>query len=97
LGGPAATLHAFLHASLPLLLQINLLLALFNLIPMPPLDGSYVLLHLLPPRLAESYRIFGARWGFVVLLLLVYTGGARQFIGAGDALVSPALRALAGS
>jgi Zn-dependent protease len=72
------------------------LLALFNMIPMPPLDGSWVLYHLLPPRLAEPYRAFGAQWGFLVVLGLVYTGIARTFIGFGWTVLSPVLLALAG-
>lgn len=50
---------------------INLVLAFFNLIPIPPLDGSHVLYQLLPRRAAESYRRVG-RWGFLVILLLVF-------------------------
>lgn len=95
--GFTATLHAFGRSVLPLFLQINVLLALFNMIPMPPLDGSYLLAQMLPPPLALRYRAFGARWGFLVVLALVYTGVARQFIGFGYALVSPLLRTVAGS
>lgn len=50
---------------------INLVLAFFNLIPIPPLDGSHVLYRLLPGRAAEGYRRVG-RWGFLVILLLVF-------------------------
>jgi len=34
----------------------NLILGVFNLVPLPPLDGSHVLYHLLPPRLGARYR-----------------------------------------
>jgi Zn-dependent protease len=95
-GGMLATLHDFLLVLLPPLLQINVLLALFNLIPMPPLDGSYLVESLLPRPLAAQYRAFGAQWGFVVVLVLVYTGVARRLIGFGSALVSPVLAAIAG-
>ena len=50
---------------------INLVLAFFNLIPIPPLDGSHVVYQLLPPRAAEGYRRAG-RWGFLVIILLVF-------------------------
>ena len=50
---------------------INLLLAFFNLIPIPPLDGSHVVYRLLPPRAAELYRS-GGRYGFVAILVLVF-------------------------
>lgn len=49
---------------------LNLLLAFFNLIPIPPLDGSHLLYHALPARLAGRYRQFG-RYGVAVLLFVV--------------------------
>lgn len=55
----------------------NLLLAVFNLLPIPPLDGSHVMKYLLPPRWAVPYqRLAGA--GFLILLLLLTFG--RPFI-----------------
>lgn len=52
---------------------LNLLLAVFNLIPIPPLDGSHVVKHLLPRAWAIRYeRLAGV--GFLVLLLLVTVG-----------------------
>ena len=55
---------------------INLILAYFNLIPIPPLDGSHVLYHLLPPSLGDRYRAMG-RYGIGVLFLtLVLFPGA---------------------
>ena len=49
-------------------LGLNVLLALFNLIPLPPLDGSRLLFHALPAKLGARYQQFG-RLGFVVLVL----------------------------
>lgn len=49
---------------------INLILAYFNLIPIPPLDGSHVLYHLLPPEVGARYRAMG-RYGVTLLLLTV--------------------------
>ncbi len=45
---------------------VNLVLAFFNLVPIPPLDGSHVFQHLLPPRLGAAYRRLG-RFGMLVL------------------------------
>jgi len=50
---------------------INLILAFFNLIPIPPLDGSHVLFHLLPSDLAVKYRAFG-RYGILVLVGMLF-------------------------
>lgn len=50
---------------------INLILAVFNLAPIPPLDGSHVVYQLLPRRLARPYREFG-RYGLIALLLAVF-------------------------
>jgi len=50
---------------------VNLLLAFFNLIPIPPLDGSHVFYHLLPPQLGLKYRQV-SRLGFLPIMALTY-------------------------
>ena len=52
-------------------LYINLLLAFFNLIPIPPLDGSHVLAHALPREMQASYRKLG-QYGILVLMAVLY-------------------------
>ena len=54
-----------------LLSQINLLLMVFNLLPIGPLDGHYITPHLLPKSVAKMYRYYNARYGALVLLALV--------------------------
>jgi Zn-dependent protease len=49
-------------------IPINVVLALFNLLPIPPLDGSHILASLLPERLANGYRQIGFM-GILILLL----------------------------
>jgi Zn-dependent protease len=51
---------------------LNLILAMFNLLPVPPLDGSHVLKYLLPPALAQRYQQIGFA-GIVIVLILLYT------------------------
>ena len=63
---------------------LNFVLIAFNLIPIPPLDGSHVMKYLLPRPLAVQYVRFG-RYGILVLFLLLYAGGSlleRWFIPA---------------
>jgi Zn-dependent protease len=49
----------------------NLVLAFFNLIPIPPLDGSHVFYHLLPPEAGLKYRQL-ARLGFLPIMAITY-------------------------
>jgi len=53
------------------LAQVNLLLMVFNLIPLGALDGHYILPYFLPRQLALRYRYYNARYGNFVLLGLV--------------------------
>jgi len=55
-------------------IYINLLLGVFNLFPVPPLDGSHLLYHMLPPRLGARYREFG-RFGIGILFLFLLVPG----------------------
>jgi len=52
-------------------INVNILLAAFNLIPIPPLDGSHVLRHLLPESGQRMYDMIG----YVGILLLFFVGG----------------------
>ena len=51
----------------------NISLAIFNLVPIPPLDGSGVLMALLP-RSAQQFRMFLERYGMIVFLIFVFLG-----------------------
>jgi len=50
---------------------LNLVLAFFNLIPIPPLDGSHVFYHLLPPQLGAQYRQL-YRFGYLPIMALSF-------------------------
>jgi Zn-dependent protease len=54
-----------------ILIQLNVMLAVFNLVPVHPLDGSKIIMAFLPQDAAYEYEAFMARYGMVVLLLLI--------------------------
>ena len=54
------------------IIQLNVLLAVFNLIPIPPLDGSKILLNLLPTHLSEQWQEIFNQYGFILLIILLF-------------------------
>ena len=93
---PAATdTLALLQLMLYYGMLLNLVLAFFNLIPIPPLDGSHVFKHLLPPDMGLRYRRLYAL-GFLPILAITWLAPvvltpflwpARQLMGLGWSLV----------
>jgi Zn-dependent protease len=76
--------------ALAYLVLMNTGLAVFNLLPLPPLDGAHVLENLLPPRLALSYRrVF--RYGPIIILAVVLLDNFAHTGILGRILVSPIL------
>jgi Zn-dependent protease len=72
---------------------INAILAVFNLIPIPPLDGSHVLSMLLPPRHARRLAQI-ERFGMLILVFLLFTGVINSILWF---FVNPLLRAFLGN
>jgi Zn-dependent protease len=58
---------------------LNLALGIFNLIPLPPLDGGHFLPYLLP-RAAGALVSLLERYGMLILLILVFTGATRRIV-----------------
>jgi Zn-dependent protease len=61
-------------------LILNVLLAVFNMLPLPPLDGGQILMALLPPRVAAQLG-FLYEYGFLILLGLLVSGVLWYVIG----------------
>jgi Zn-dependent protease len=76
-------LSEFLVGPVPLfvllLIEVNVLLAVFNMIPVPPLDGGNVLGGLLPYRLSVEYDRLRP-YGILILYVLMLTGALGRFI-----------------
>lgn len=61
---------------------LNIVLALFNLIPIPPLDGSHLFKYLLPPNLRAGYVKLGRSGaGFIILILIINMPGLWKIFG----------------
>jgi Zn-dependent protease len=75
-------------------LIINVALFIFNLLPLPPLDGSKVLFAFLPPRTVWQVRPLLEQWGFFILLAVMFLPPGEQSIGA--RVFIPLLNAIVG-
>lgn len=74
--GPTPGQAAFMQPLamfLSVMLMLNLALGVFNLIPIPPLDGSHVFEELLPYEMQQAYAQIRP-YGFLLLILLIYVG-----------------------
>ncbi len=70
----AGPVNGFVYAVLYQIVELNLLLGIFNLVPIPPLDGSKIFSMLLPERQAASFMSIG-NMGFILVLGFLYLFG----------------------
>jgi len=70
LSAPPEGVKGFIFVALQFFIMINIFLALFNLLPIPPFDGSHIVEGLLPPSAARTYAKLRP-WGFPLLFLLL--------------------------
>ncbi len=88
----------FLEIVLQLFIVINLALMLFNLLPIPPLDGSAVLFAFLPPQTAWQLRPLLAQYGILILIILIFPifGGRSLLSTVYDIILFPLYGLLVG-
>ncbi|MFT4026704.1 MAG: site-2 protease family protein [Novosphingobium sp.] len=80
----------FVMLNLSNFIQINVFLALFNLLPLPPFDGSHIVEGLLPPSWAESYeKLRPLGFPVVLLLLIVLPSVIKGFDPVGAVVMPP--------
>jgi Zn-dependent protease len=72
---------------LRMIVQLNLLLAIFNLIPIPPLDGSKIFSLLLPEKMADMYMSQGTI-GLILIFVLLMSSGPASLGGLMFSLLS---------
>lgn len=78
-GGPAAAPLGMAGNALEFVVVINALLAVFNMIPVPPLDGGNVLMGLVPERVALTIGWLRP-YGFMILYVLMFSGLLSELI-----------------
>lgn len=92
---PASMVWAYVYQFLLFYTSINISLAMFNLIPIPPLDGSKILFAFLPDRIVDTiYRY--ERFFFPVLIILIYLGVLRGPLSAATRFVLQGVITLTG-
>jgi Zn-dependent protease len=77
-------------------ITVNLILAAFNLLPIPPLDGSHVMKYLLPPAWSLAYQRVG-RYGLIIIYIVLFAGMSllNFWLAPADLLAETLMRGIA--
>lgn len=76
---------AFFTKLLSIIVFYNFLWAIFNLVPIPPLDGSWILFRFLPERFAKV-KIFLQQYGLFILIFFIFFGGLQGLVASAQFL-----------
>ncbi len=96
-GGEESLVLSFIGANLLMMITINVSLAIFNLLPIPPFDGGHIVEGLLPRDLARKYGTLHQKALLVMILLLVVLPLISPSLNIVGWLIGPPVRWLTGN
>lgn len=95
-GIPGAEVLSWVLKMLAALVTVNIMLASFNMLPIPPLDGSRVAGNLFPRTIGRMFDLL-APYSMIIFIVMLYTGAMRAMLGPTDMVTRQALRWVVGA